>query len=152
MINLITVVPSKTNKPRRVLVDGPNILKHNGGENNLKNLECLREWGRDNDVEVIIIFPKYKEYQDLFSDSTDIRLINYRINDDKAILQIANKLNLPIISNDQFRDHKAFYPSYDFAKVYPFDIVCGVLITEVIELNSEYDTENMKPSESSCFV
>ncbi len=133
MVKLISLLQIETESHKRVLVDGQNVLKHNGGKVNLENLESLRQWSKENGVQPLIVLPKTRYYLNLFSETSDIKFVNYRIHDDSAILQLAQHLKLPIISNDFYRDFRDLYPDFNFDKVFPFDIVCNAFITKATE-------------------
>jgi len=132
----------ETESQKRILVDGQNVLKHNGGKVNLENLESLRQWSKENGIQLLIVLPKTGYHLDIFSKTSDIRFVNYRIHDDSALLQLAQQLKLPIISNDFYREFRDLYPDFNFDRVFPFDIVCNVFITKANEF-FRVDTKNM---------
>ena len=117
-----------------ILVDGQNILKHRDGIIKLENLEILRDWAKKNKISMKIVLPGYRGYKERIPDDQDIIYINSHVYDDSALIQLASNLNLPILSNDRFREYRRLYPEYDFeAKVFSFDIILGLLITSAVD-------------------
>jgi len=114
-----------------MLVDGQNVLRHGDGSINLRNLELLRKWAEKNQIEIKIVLPNSKKYITKIKQTKDILFINSHVYDDSALIQLALELDLPIISNDKFRDFRSLYPEFDFeGRVFSFDIILDVFITE----------------------
>ena len=120
----------KVFEKRKIIVDGQNVIRHKSGKMNLKNLEVLKHWSEENGIETLILLPDYKKYRQLEDKFSGINLVNHRIHDDYAILELADKLNLPILSNDHFKDIRDSFPRYNFDYVFPFEIICEILITK----------------------
>ena len=98
------------------ILDGGNILLSNKGRYNLKSYKFLLKMMSNIENPLLIIHNKYFKNNKLESInkiintlkekySNNIFLTPYRNNDDYYILLASLKLNLPIISNDNFRDH-----------------------------------------------
>ena len=98
------------------ILDGGNILLSNKGRYNLKSYKFLLKMMSNIENPLLIIHNKYFKNNKLENInkiintikekySNNIFLTPYRNNDDYYILLASLKLKLPIISNDNFKDH-----------------------------------------------
>lgn len=135
----------------RILVDGQNILRHGDSTVKPENLKILHSWAKENKVELLIVLPSYREYKEKILPEKDIYFVNHRIPDDSVLIQLATQYNLPILSNDRFRDYREKFPEYDFKNnVFSFDIILGVLVTDLIDFLRKLHTSEKKVSTSTC--
>ncbi|NPD87378.1 MAG: hypothetical protein HGN29_01560 [Asgard group archaeon] len=126
----------------QILVDGQNLLRHRDGTIKLQNLIILRSWANKNGIEIKVILPDSRRYKERIEGVEDIVFINYHVHDDSALIQLAIDLDLPILSNDKFRNFMHLYPEFDFkGKVFSFDIVLGVLVSEIVD---DFKSQNEK--------
>lgn len=137
----------------RIVVDGQNLLRHGDGTIKTVNLELARSWAKENSVELIVVLPKNRKYEKIIQSASDVCFVNSNVYDDSAIIQIAIKQKLPILSNDKFRDFKEIYPEYDFDnQVFPFDIIFDFIITQLTEYCRTINTNQIKVVEARSDV
>lgn len=118
----------------RILVDGQNLLRHGDGSIKIDNLRILRLWAEENEVVLLIILPSFREYRENITPDSDILYTNSYVYDDSVLIQLAISHNLPIMSNDRFREYRKIYPEYDFnTRVFSFDVILGILVSELTD-------------------
>ncbi len=104
------------NKKFSHILDGGNILLSNKGKNNLKSYKFLLSMMNNIEEPLLVIHKKYLKNNKSNQINNIINIIKkkfinniymtpYRNNDDYYILLSSLKLKIPIISNDNFKDH-----------------------------------------------
>ncbi|MEM4455503.1 MAG: hypothetical protein QXT28_12370 [Thermofilaceae archaeon] len=118
------------NNRRAVVIDGSNVARFSPGSTpSARNLQLAVEWAKSQGLQPVIVIER-RTFKQLDDRELARRLRRDRIlhpvdlEADEVILELAEQLNAPILSNDEYAEYRGRYRGL---KRHPFLIVDGRL-------------------------
>jgi len=126
------------NNRRAVVIDGSNVARFSPGSTpSARNLQLAVEWAKSQGLQPVIVIERrvYGQLDDrgLVRKMRRDRILHpVDLEADEVILELAEQLNAPVISNDEYAEYRGRYRGL---KRYPFLIVDGKLhVLEAVQL------------------
>ncbi|MEM3943756.1 MAG: hypothetical protein QXJ59_06700 [Thermofilaceae archaeon] len=126
------------NNRRAVVIDGSNVARFSPGSTpSARNLQLAVEWAKSQGLQPVIVIER-RTFKQLDNRELARRLRRDRIlhpvavEADEVILELAEQLNAPILSNDEYAEYRGRYRGL---KRHPFLIVDGKLhVLEAVQI------------------